>query len=417
MERQKISELIDSFEPGFALPAAFYLDEDVWAADAELLAGLWLQVGHESDIPEPGDVKVVERLGESILLVRGSDREVRGFYNVCRHRGARVCGADAVGLRQLTCPYHAWSYALDGSLKAGRLEATFESFDAETHRLASCPLKVLGGLLFICLKDAPVDFDLVMSPFEAMFDLYGLANAQVIATDTVSVRANWKTVVENTIDTYHVPTIHPNFTKIRTPAFWRAATAAADADADAATAEVEREFNEWLATSPPAPELSGELLRDGPDSEQFRWMMRGPLTPGYLSETIGGAPVAPCMGQFERSDGASVIANVSPLDSVFISPDYATTFSVIPVSQDEMLWQTRWYVAGDAEEGHDFDTDAVKELYREVNAEDFPIWEWTYAGVSSRSYRPGKYAPQELLITEFQKWYMARLRASLAETN
>ena len=102
--KSTINALMEQYRPGYGLPAGFYTDSDVWAADIEVLEPLWYMAGHSSEIPEPGDTKLVSLFGESIIVVRGNDRVVRACYNVCSHRAARLCTDSAQGLRQFTCP-------------------------------------------------------------------------------------------------------------------------------------------------------------------------------------------------------------------------------------------------------------------------------------------------------------------------
>lgn len=411
MTSERITSLIEQYQPGYGLPAGFYTSPDVWEADLGVLSPLWYLVGHTSQIPEPGDTKVVSLFGESVVVVRGSDGVVRAFYNVCSHRAARICDESAKGLRQFTCPYHNWSYSLEGRIKSRRLEVVFdETFDPDAHNLRPCHLRVLEGLLFLCIADTPTDFDEAYQPFEEVFRFYGMADAKVIRVYGFPAAANWKTLVENTIDPYHVPVVHPNFTKTRTPAYWQAAASTRTAEVIAAATQAEQEMKEWEAALTQLPDVTGVVVQDGRHDEHFRWLVRGPLTPGYQSETIGGKRVAPLMGQFTESDEASVFSNFNPLDSLFMSPDHATIFNIRPLAHDRIYWETMWLVDKDAEEGRDYDTEEVCEFYTEVNAEDFPIWERTYQGATSRAYRPGRLAPQESFIGDFQQWYVRRLR-------
>ena len=411
MRSERINALIEQYRPGYGLPAGFYTSPDVWAADLGVLSPLWYLVGHTSQIPGTGDTKIVSLFGESVIVVRGSDGVVRAFYNVCSHRAARICDESAKGLRQFTCPYHNWSYSLEGQIKSRRLEVVFdETFDPDAHNLRPCHLRVLEGLLFLSISDTPTDFDEAYQPFEELFRFYGMANAKVARIHGFPVVANWKTLVENTIDPYHVPVVHPNFTKTRTPAYWQAAASTRTAEVIAAATQAEQEMKEWEAALTQLPDVTGVVVQDGRHDEQFRWLVRGPLTPGYQSETIGGKRVAPLMGRFTESDEASVFSNFNPLDSLFMSADHATIFNIRPLAHDRIYWETMWLVDKDAEEGRDYDTEEVCEFYTEVNAEDFPIWERTYQGATSRAYRPGRLAPQESFIGDFQQWYVRRLR-------
>ena len=414
LRSDRVDSLIEQYRPGYGLSAGFYTDPDVFSADIEVLAPLWYVVGHTSQVPDRGDTKVVSLFGESIIVVRGGDGVVRAFFNVCSHRAARLCADSAKGLRQFTCPYHNWSYSLEGEVKAQRLKVIYdEGFDPADHNLRPCHLRVLEGLIFVSVSAHPTDFDSAYQPFEDVFRFYGIADAKVIREYGFDADANWKTLVENTIDPYHVPVVHPNFTKTRTPAYWQAAAATRTTEVITAAATAEREMAEWEAALTQLPDATGVMVQDGEHDEQFRWLVRGPLTPGYESETIGGKRVAPLMGRFTESDGASVFSNFNPLDSLFMSPDHATIFNIRPLAHDRIHWQTLWLVDNGAQEGRDYDVGEVCEFYTEVNDEDFPIWERTYAGATSRACRPGRLAPQESFIGEFQQWYVRRLREQL----
>ena len=116
-----LEDLISRQKPGFSLERPFYTDDGIFERDlAAIIARQWLYVDHASRLPEAGDFLVYGVAGEEIILVRGEDGEVRAFYNVCRHRGSRFCLESAGNARSFSCPYHGWTYALDGRLTAAR---------------------------------------------------------------------------------------------------------------------------------------------------------------------------------------------------------------------------------------------------------------------------------------------------------
>src|SRR5258708_8839806 len=106
---------------GFTLEQRFYVDPGIFRRDVEqLLMRHWLCAGHESSVPNPGDYFLFDLAEESVIVVRGQDRQVRAFANVCRHRGSRICAAPSGTAKNFVCPYHAWTYGLDGTLLAAR---------------------------------------------------------------------------------------------------------------------------------------------------------------------------------------------------------------------------------------------------------------------------------------------------------
>ena len=159
------------------------------------LSNKWHQVGHVALVPDPGDYFVVELLGESIIVVRGDDDEIRALYNVCRHRGAQLCSAANGNKALFTCPYHGWTYRLDGALAAAPLMAA--DFDPADHALSTCHVRVLEGIIFINFAETAPDFDRLFATYAPLLRFYGLAHAKIAMRRRFSVAANWKLVVEN----------------------------------------------------------------------------------------------------------------------------------------------------------------------------------------------------------------------------
>ncbi len=144
--------LIEAQRPGHSLDQAFYVQPAIFERDRErILRNHWIMAGHVSQIPEPGDFLLFELAGESIILVRDAGGVVRAHYNVCRHRGSQVVLTPAGRTQTMACRYHGWTYGLDGTLQvAPRMP---DSFRREEYGLKPCALRVIEGLLFVCLSD------------------------------------------------------------------------------------------------------------------------------------------------------------------------------------------------------------------------------------------------------------------------
>ena len=143
-----IEELIASQKPGYALEQRFYTDPDVYDLEIErVVMRNWILVGHQSELPEPGDFKVFNVANESAIIVRGSDGELKAFANVCRHRGSLVCLESQGSTRKFTCPYHGWTYDIDGKLAAARSMAS--DFDKSEYGLNKVSLEVIHGLVLV----------------------------------------------------------------------------------------------------------------------------------------------------------------------------------------------------------------------------------------------------------------------------
>ena len=156
--RTAVAELAAMRTPGQPLETPFYADREVFETDLEVIfARHWIFVGHDAEIPEPGDFRTIDVGTYSVILVRDDDEEVRAFHNVCRHRGARILdGAGSVG--NIVCGYHQWTYGVDGTLlHAGQQPPTF---DRSCFGLKSVHVRSVAGLLYVCLAaDPPQDFD------------------------------------------------------------------------------------------------------------------------------------------------------------------------------------------------------------------------------------------------------------------
>ena len=149
-----ISDLIAARKPGFSLDQAFYSDPEVYARDMErVFMREWLYAGHASQIPKPGDYFLFEVAGESVIVVRGDDGEIRALVNVCRHRGSRVCYEKHGNASWFACPYHGWTYDLRGELKAARQMP--KDFDLSGSGLATIHAALFHGFIMINFADRP----------------------------------------------------------------------------------------------------------------------------------------------------------------------------------------------------------------------------------------------------------------------
>jgi Rieske 2Fe-2S family protein len=216
------------------LPTAWYRSADIFHIEKErIFCREWVAVCREEELPEPGDSRVLDVLGESILLVRNRESRIRGFYNVCRHRGARLCraadekpAAGRVALpggvtagRLIVCPYHQWSYDLNGALVAAPHLGSGTGFDKREYHLHPVGVETWGGFVFVHLtpsEAAPLAAQLAGIPERlARYPLDGLA---IGATIRYEVQANWKILCENYNECYHCAGVHPELCAL-VPAF------------------------------------------------------------------------------------------------------------------------------------------------------------------------------------------------------
>ena len=197
MSPQSIGDLVTSQRPGHALQRGFYQSQEVFDREIErIFLKSWHYACHVSQIPEAGDWYLFELAGESVIIVRSTEGGIKGLINVCRHRGSRIC-LEPSGRRKLfVCPYHGWTYDLDGGLRVAKYMP--DGFDPNDHGLKTAHLRELHGMIFINLDPDPVPFDPIEEDLGERLRPYRLADAKVAAMRDYPISANWKLAVETT---------------------------------------------------------------------------------------------------------------------------------------------------------------------------------------------------------------------------
>jgi Rieske 2Fe-2S family protein len=357
--------------PGHSLTQAFYRDPAIFDRDMALLLGRWSCAGHVSELMAPGDFITAELGAESAIVLRGQDGVVRALANVCRHRGSRICTVQRGHAPVLTCPYHAWTYHLDGSLRHAREMP--RDFDPAAHALHTLPVAVIGGLIFISFADHPPSLHAARDPFTAMTARFGWDTARIAVRKTYSVRANWKLVLENYHECYHCGPAHPEFAQHHVLA------------------------RPGARRIGPADHESWGPVPDG--QEVFR-VMHSALAETSATGSRTGAPVAPPMGA-GGFDGTAVFAELGFLSAFLAYPDYGLIYRFLPVSVSETAMELLWLVRADAEP----DPEALTWLWDVTSLADKAIIERNQLGVMSRFYRPGPYSTMEPGAAQFVDRY------------
>ena len=360
----------------------------------------WFCAGHVSSIVRPGDYLVIELGSESIILVRTPGGEVRSLLNVCRHRGSRICSGRSgkAASARLTCPYHAWTYDLDGRLLAARQMP--ESFQRETMNLKTLPVRILQGLIFTTFAEQPLDLGSAEHALLRSAGVHGWASAKIAHRELYSIKANWKLAVENYMECYHCTPAHPDFAKRHVYA--RPAEMNRELERNA------RRRAEALGILVPDIDQYGCAALDGHESVA---VMRSALHPGMQSATADGRSAARLMGSFAASDGSSTYFDIGPISDFLAYPDHGVIYRFIPRTVEHTEMEVIWLVHEDAVEGLDYDVERLTWLWKTTSAEDKKIVEMNQAGVNSRYFEPGPYSMQEAYAARFIDWYLGELSA------
>jgi phenylpropionate dioxygenase-like ring-hydroxylating dioxygenase large terminal subunit len=348
-----------------SLPGWLYFDPEFFEAEKKAFLRAAPQVVcHESEIAEPGEWRTLEFLGESIFVIRGDDREVRAFANVCRHRGSRLLDGTAGCAKVLTCPYHAWSYARDGRLVGVPHRQEYPGLEPEKLGLVPVALEKWRGFLFVTLAPGAPSVAEMMEPYEAEVDPYRFEDLRVLGRVTLRPRAlNWKTIADNYSDHLHIPVGHPGLTRI----FGRNYRIEAQDHVD----RMEGDLVETMSTNPSerAYQQYLPLVDHLPATHQRKWLYYK-LFPNVAFE---------------------------------IYPDQVDFMQFLPISATETMIREISYALPDERR----EMKAVRYLNwrinRRVNAEDTELITRVQLGMQSPSYEAGPLGTSEVCLRSFSK--------------
>lgn len=358
------------FAEALTLPSAAYTSAAVFQREQlGLFTRQWVCVGREADVPDAGDFVVAQVAGNSILVVRGKDGLVRAFYNVCRHRGSQLIDAPkGRGLSRVLCPYHSWSYQLDGALQAVPQAAEHLRKDA----LSLVPVRLASheSLLFVTLDDSVEPLD---RAFSDLPDLSRFLIPQLVCGKRIEyeVAANWKLLCENYSECYHCSGAHPQLHRISEP----------------------------IARGERAQEI-GRSFNGGPMK----------LRAGIDTMSMSGKSSLPTIPGLTHEDSRYVHYYVI-YPNMFLSPhpDYVLIHTAWPLAPNRTRVVCEWLFTAEAVNQPDFDPSDVVEFWDVTNRQDWALCERTQIGVASRGYRQGPYQPTEDCVHTFDHWYADQL--------
>jgi glycine betaine catabolism A len=348
------------------LPQRCFISDEVLAAERErIFFTHWLCVGHQSQLANPGDYFVPQVAGESLIVVRDKAGTVRGFYNVCRHRGTRLCEQSSGRLHAtIQCPYHAWTYGLDGRLIGAPHMDAVEGFDKANYALHAVPLELWEGFIFVNLADDPPPLAAAFASLAGKFTHWNLPKLRCAKRIEYEVRANWKLIFQNYSECYHCPLVHPALAKL-TPY-------------DAAEND----------------------LCEGPFLGGFM-----PITQGSL--TISGNACALPVGDIRGENQHRVFYySIFPNLLLSLHPDYVLVHLVWPRSPQQVTIICDWLFHPDAFSRSDFRPEDAIEFWDSTNRQDWHVCELSQQGIASRAYTSGPYSPRESLPAAWDRHYL-----------
>ena len=410
MNNDNLKNLIKKQKSNYTLDQEFYVDDYIFNLDIKnIFSKQWVFVGHTSRIPKYGDFFLFNIGKESIIIIRDKDNKIYAHYNVCRHRGSHICLEESGNKKLLVCPYHAWSYNLDGSIKSARLMN--DNFNKEEWSLNKCNLKIFEGLIFINLSDKPNDFNEFIAPTKKFIELHGLSNAKIAHRQMYPTNGNWKLTLDNFHECYHCQPAHPEYCKVHDKEYIIAYGAGSN------TGPSSKKFDKILQNWNEKVKKMGHVTGEYSESEfndNSRCAESTPLKEGMFTETKSGKPVSKLMGDFKEYDCGYTSVGTSPFNSLLMCNDFATLFTFIPVSSLHTQVELMWLVHKDAEEGKDYNLEEMTWMWDLTTIADKKIIENNQKGVLSKKYVPGPLSEMEKGLEKFKSWYLKHLEISIS---
>lgn len=403
----EISRLVADHRPGGPLERDFYVAPEVFAADlARIFHRHWIFVGYAFQVPRPGDFFTYKVGGESIIVLRDRSGAIRAFHNVCRHRGSRICKTEQGHAHRLVCPYHRWTYELDGALVLD----TSREFGVDKTELSLRPvaLEDAAGLLFVSLLpgEAPPDFSDALATIRRKMKPHALERAKIAHQIDYVVKANWKLVFENNRECYHCPPNHKEYN-----------TAAYDVQRDMAMLDPSLQPGMDAIVARANARFRSLGLDEGDALSTMTgvsWRChRTPVMEGFVTQSMDGKPLCSrLMGDIKEWDSGTLRTTVFPNFWQHTNCDYAAAARLTPIGPDETHVRGYWLVDAAAVEGKDYTLDRLLPIWDLTNRQDWTICEDQQAGVSSRAYVPGPYSRiRERNVAHFLDWYLSELGA------
>jgi len=363
------------------LPQRYFVSPRIFAEEQEKISSRqWVLVGHQSQIAQSGDYFTADIAGESIIVIRDSRFAIRGFYNVCRHRGARLkedlCGHAST----IQCPYHAWTYALDGRLIGAPHMDETQGFNKADYSLHPVNLELWEGFLFVNLADASArhggqaarggyrSLEEWFTPLAGKFSRWNLPSLRSAKRIEYEVRANWKLIFQNYSECYHCLGVHPELSKI-------------------------------------SPHDSAENdLTEGPFLGGFMRIAKD------RSLTMSGHTCALPVGDFGDEDFRFVFYySIFPNMLLSLHPDYVMVHQLLPQSPERTLIFCNWFFHPEAFERDDFNPEDAIQFWDMINRQDWHVCELSQQGISSRAYEPGPYSARESIPAAWDDYYLQQM--------
>jgi Rieske 2Fe-2S family protein len=378
LDPREIEFTMQPLERATMLPPRAFTDPGVFEWELENLFRGWVCVGHLSAVGEPGRFITRELGPDSVLVIGGEDGRPRAFLNVCRHRGARIVEASSGSVRKrLRCPYHAWSYGLDGTLRAAPHMDGVEDFEFGCWGLMEVRSEVVGGLVLIDLSGEAPDVDEHIGELRSHLDRYRLERLRPADAREYEVEANWKAIAENYNECLHCPGVHPELNALSD---YMSGEEVVGEGAWCGGSMTLREGNSTMALANGNGHTNGRPAIDGLTQRDLETVLYFALFPNAL---------------------------------VSLHPDYVMLHTLWPREPGHTDVVCEWFFEAETIACDDFDSSDAVGFWDLVNRQDWHVCELTQKGVRTRGYTAGRYSAEEVDVHAFDLMVAERYLAAL----
>jgi len=358
-----LAESLRPFGQSRMLPRAAYTDQAVFDWEQRrFFADGWMCVGRSDQVANPGDQRAEPTGTGSVLLTRDDEGALRAFANTCRHRGHELlpCGATA-SQNAIICPYHSWTYALNGKLSGAAGFRGQPGFDPGDWGLVELPAAEWHGLIFVDGSGQAPPLDGALAALDSMLAPYEMSRLVTAGSHTYDAAANWKILTENYHECYHCPSIHPELCRVSPP---------------------KSGINYHL----PGPWAGGTM----------------DLRPGMSTMSLDGTSQGvPLRGLSEAELGSVLYVGLFPNVLISPHPDYVMVHRLTPIAVDQTKIECSWAFAPEATARPDFDPSYAIDFWDLTNRQDWAACESVQRGLSSPHALPGPLNPAEDAVYQF----------------
>ncbi len=353
------------------LPAQYYTDPGIFQQELQRIHfDMWLHAGRTEQLPQAGSYFLVKFANVNVIVLREVEGKVNAFHNSCRHRGTQLCKEDHGRIAgKIRCPYHAWSYELDGRLVGAPNMEKVEGFDIGDYPLNKVHTEVWDGHIFINLSAQPMPFAQYLAGLDAKFAPWGMAELKLVERKIYHLDCNWKLILQNYSECLHCPIAHPLL----------------------------NQHSHYMSgdNEPPQPTyLGGRMdLRAGVTTLSMDGTSNRPPLPGISAED------------------ARHVYYYAMLPNLLLNlhPDYMLTFQLWPQAADRTDVVCEWHFHPDAIASPDFDPSGAIEFWDLTNKQDWELSDRAQEGIASFGYQPGPYSNREELLLGLDHWVLEKL--------